>query len=69
MLAVSISPRFLLKFGHCKREEGLDWNVQCVRSEIEAAKRYGEGEVSAVVAVDEEEGRIAGMLFGDGVGR
>jgi hypothetical protein len=31
-----------------------------VRSEIEAAERWGEGEVSAVVAVDEDEGRIAG---------
>ncbi|KAE9371562.1 acyl-CoA N-acyltransferase [Stipitochalara longipes BDJ] len=62
LLSVSTSPRLILEFAACEREEWLQWYVQNVQCEIAACGRVGDEEAQALVAVDSEAaGRIAGF--------
>lgn len=58
MLQVSTSPRILLEFKDCKREDWLDWNIKEVQSEL-AACANSPKEAIALKTVDEETGEIA----------
>ena len=59
MLQVSTSPRILLEFKDCKRDDWLDWNIKGAQTELAACAKSPE-EAIALKAVDEETGEVAG---------
>lgn len=61
LLSVSTSPRLLLEFGSCKREEWSEWYMRNVRCEINACEKVGEDEAEALAVIDDEKGRIVGF--------
>jgi hypothetical protein len=61
LLSVSTSPRLLLEFGSCKREEWSEWYMKIVRCEVKVCEKVGEEGAEALVVVDDEEGRIVGF--------
>ena len=62
MMQLSTSPRVTLEFKDCKREDSLDWKVKCIQAELAACAKYHE-ETTALKAVDEETGEIAGYAI------
>lgn len=58
-MSASTSPRILLEFQNCKREDFLDWYIQATKAAINASLECPE-EALALKVVDEESGRIAG---------
>ncbi len=64
LLSVSTSPRLILEFGGCKREDWLQWYIESVRCEINGCEnlKVGKAEVESLVVVDDEAAeRIVGF--------
>lgn len=58
-MEVSTSPRIILEFKDCKKEDWLDWNIKGIQVELGGCAKYPD-EAIALKAVDEETGEMAG---------